>query len=211
MWKPAGRSSELPGGAMPNSVLGELSRAMPDRELRLAHRLDRLACGLMLLSLDRSAASHHAAAFRERTVRKAYLARVEGDPQHLLGPQRAYLRRVGTIARVVRSGGQPAAMELLAAAPAPGPPGAHHLLIELHTGRFHQIRAMLAHRGHPLAGDTAYGGGPGSAWLESAVLGFTSAEGDRVVVGGGDEPRREAVDPQIREAIERIAAAAAEG
>lgn len=208
VWKPPGRSSELPGAAMAKSVQGELSRTLPAGELRLAHRLDRVACGLLLLSLDPLAAAHHAAAFRERRVRKVYLARVEGDPQQLLGPQRAYLRRVGSIAKVVRSGGRPAAMELLAAAPSPGGEGSHHLLIELGTGRFHQIRAMLAHQGHPLAGDVAYGGAPGSMWLESALLGFTAADGERVVLGGGDEPRREAVDSRIRDALEQIAAAA---
>lgn len=207
--KPAGVSCELPGEARSSSWIAAMERSLGG-DLRLCHRLDRIAQGLVIVARDREAAAFHAEALRERRVRKGYLVRVLGDPSARLGPQRAYLKRAGRIAKVVRSGGDPASMELLAASPAPSRPGEHHLLVRLHTGRFHQIRAMMAALGHPLAGDTDYGGGGGSVWLESAILGFASAATGRwQVVGDADEPDREPVHRSMRAALETERDAAA--
>src|SRR5699024_9533304 len=38
--------------------------------------------------------------------------------------------------------------------------GASRLLVELETGRTHQIRVHFSHAGHPLLGDSLYGGPP---------------------------------------------------
>lgn len=56
-------------------------------------------------------------------------------------------------------------------------PGFMHLRCKLETGRTHQIRVHLAHRGHPIAGDTVYGKaepglGLGSQCLHAAGLQF---------------------------------------
>ena len=213
LWKPPGRSCELPGAAAQRSLIAQLRRDWHAPEARLSHRLDRIAQGVLLVALDRERAAAHAAQFRERGVLKAYLVRVAGDPASLVGPMRAYLRREGRSARVVRSGGDPAAMEVLATAPAPGRRGEHHLLIRLDTGRFHQIRAMLADRGHPLVGDQLYGGGEvaGGPYLESAVLGFRDAADAWRIVGGVVEPRREVVDRRIGEGLLALVEAAREG
>jgi 23S rRNA pseudouridine955/2504/2580 synthase len=200
--KPAGVSCELPGEARSKSWIAAMEASLGG-SLRLCHRLDRIAQGLVLVARDREAAAFHAEAFRARRVGKSYLARVEGDPSAHLGIVRAYLRRVGRIAKVVRSGGDPASMELLASFAAPRRPGEHHVLVRLHTGRFHQIRSMLASLGHPLAGDVDYGAASAVApWLESAVLGFRSAASKAwIVAGAADDPRREPVAPEMAEAI----------
>lgn len=210
--KPAGVSCELPGEARSRSWIAAMEVSLGG-SLRLCHRLDRIAQGLVLVARDREAAAFHAEAFRARRVRKSYLARVEGDPSEHLGTVRAYLKRVGRIAKVVRSGGDPASMELLASFAAPRRAGEHHVLVRLHTGRFHQIRSMLAALGHPLAGDTDYGGAAsaGPPWLESAVLGLRSAANEAwLVAGAADDPRREPVAPEMAQAIERELMAARE-
>jgi hypothetical protein len=75
-----------------------------------------------------------------------------------VGPHKAYLKVEGSSARVVRAGGKPSFLDVTLATPVPDVPDESHLLVQLHTGRLHQIRVMLAHLGAPLSGDIRYGG-----------------------------------------------------
>ena len=118
-----------------------------------------------------------------------------------LGIHRAYLRREGPVARVVRSGGDTSWLTLDAVAPAPGRPGEFHAAVTLGTGRFHQVRAMLAALGWPLVGDREYGGRPGPMSLEHAALGFGSLGGGRVELFVRDDPSREAVHGSVLDAL----------
>jgi 23S rRNA-/tRNA-specific pseudouridylate synthase len=72
----------------------------------------------------------------------------------------------------VRSGGKPSFLDVTLVAAVPGIPDESHFLVRLQTGRFHQIRVMLAHRGAPLSGDSRYGG-PAQRrfYLEHTILG----------------------------------------
>lgn len=175
-FKPPGVSCELPGAADELAWRATLERARGER-LRLCHRLDRIARGLVLIARTAEAAAFHAERMRARRIAKVYLVRVDGVAERsLLGTHRAYLRRRGRRTEPVRSGGDPAMLEVLEAAAAPDHAGQSHIVVRLGTGRFHQIRAMLASLGHPLAGDVLYGGSEvvdeTAPWLESAVLRF---------------------------------------
>lgn len=118
-----------------------------------------------MVSADRAQAAQHAAEIREGRWTKWYFARVartrgESDARTLVGEHKAYLKREGRVARVVRSGGDPSRLTILAVEDAEDSADEAHLLIRLDTGRFHQIRVMCANLGFPLIGDEDYGGVP---------------------------------------------------
>jgi 23S rRNA-/tRNA-specific pseudouridylate synthase len=158
--KPAGLPSEAPRDPSADSVVRRL-QSQGLRDLRLVHRLDAPACGLLLVARTTVAAAHYAREIAARRWHKFYVARVAtpaGRARPLVGPHTAHLRTVGRTARIVRSGGKASRLAVLHAQAVPGTPEESHLLVELHTGRFHQIRAMLAHLGAPLTGDDTYRG-----------------------------------------------------
>lgn len=171
--KPAGVPAEMradPGGV---SILERVRRAgWPDA--RLPHRLDRVTSGLQVVASQADAAATHNHAIMRGAWTKRYVVRVaaEVDADALLGEHRRYLRRRGRVAEVVRAGGKPSVLEVEAVAP--DPQGTEHkqVLVRLLTGRYHQIRAMLADLGAPLPGDVRYGGRPqhDGPWLEHAQL-----------------------------------------
>lgn len=175
VWKPPGLAVERPRDPAADSLVHRL-RTLGHADVRLVHRLDAPASGLVLVACTRESAAHHAAEIAARRWHKTYVATVSGrsdDLQHLVGRHRAYLRIDGPRARIVRAGGKPSFLRVLAVVPAPGHPLHSHVLVRLETGRFHQIRVMLASLGAPLVGDDLYGGAPDAAlYLEQVVLGL---------------------------------------
>ena len=179
--KPAGLASELTRDPAGDSLVQRLrADGLPD--VRLVHRLDAPACGLVLVALTPAAAAHYAREIEARRWQKWYVARLAQPvavTRRLVGPHKAYLRTEGRVATVVRSGGKPSFLDVVMAAPAPEDAGWSHVLIRLHTGRFHQIRVMMANLGAPLSGDTRYGGPAGAMYLEHVLLGAKPAQSER--------------------------------
>lgn len=209
--KPAGLSCEAPAsgrGPGPETLLVQVRALLGWPDAQLPHRLDRPTRGFVVVARDRDAVAAHNEAIRAGRWTKRYLARVApgagGDPRSLVGEHRAYLRREGAVARVVRSGGDPSSLTVEAVAPAPARPGEWHALVRLGTGRFHQIRAMLAHLGFPLVGDREYGGVPGPMYLDHAWLSHPAIDGEgerRAFVA--EDPGREPLDAAIASALAR--------
>lgn len=218
--KPAGLSVELPEdarrGVDGRSLLAWARARWPQASPRLPHRLDRLSCGIVVVALDAEAAAFHGEAIRQGRWRKFYLTRLAGTSGmvSLVGTHRVHLRVRGGRAEVVRSGGQPSVLEVLDVAPAPERSGECHALIRLDTGRFHQIRATMAHLGAPVSGDPLYD--PQAAtrgaepWLEHALLRLprlpqNAGQGDEVVWRPADADR-EPVHPRLLERLAQLAA-----
>lgn len=214
--KPPGMESERPAGArgparMPTG-LDLVRERLGWPEARLPHRLDRIACGWLLACRDAATVAARNESVRAGDWIKGYVARVampSRGPASLLGEHLRYLRRDGRLARIVRSGGDPSRLAILAAEAAPDRPGEAHVAIRLDTGRYHQIRAMLADLGAPLVGDDLYGGPPGSFHLEHAVLTFPRLAGEpegRIRLFEEDGAFRERVGPTVLEALRNLAA-----
>jgi 23S rRNA-/tRNA-specific pseudouridylate synthase len=153
-----------------------LSAAARDRlpDAVLPHRIDALTEGLLVIALSTEAAGWHGKEIAARRWRKLYIAALPGTvrPDELLGVHKAYLIRRGRRAERVRAGGKPAFMEILAAERSSIDSDVVHALIDLKTGRYHQIRVMLEGLGCPLVGDGFYGGREGDMLLRHVLVGF---------------------------------------
>ncbi|MBU0595803.1 hypothetical protein KJ567_03865, partial [Candidatus Bipolaricaulota bacterium] len=174
--KPAGMATELTSDPNGVSLISRIRTTFPDA--KLPHRLDRVTRGLVVVARTDEAIVWHNQQIRRGEWEKTYLARVsaEANPDRLLGVHTLHLRTVRGRAEVVRSGGKQVVTEILAWAVAPDSESEAHVLIRLLTGRFHQIRATMAHLGAPLVDDWLYGTSPGREherfYLEHAALRF---------------------------------------
>lgn len=132
-------------------------------QLQPVQRLDVDTTGLVLFSKDKEvqpALDALVAAHGAGGIRKRYLAVVRGEWPAEMRVVDAPLARDRHDARRMRvaAGGKPS-RTLVSRVVACGPRGERLslLVVELESGRRHQIRVHLASRGFPIAGDTLYG------------------------------------------------------
>jgi 23S rRNA pseudouridine1911/1915/1917 synthase len=127
--------------------------------LGVVSRLDSVATGVLLFARTSKAAARLTEQFRSREVEKVYWAIVEGVPDPSAGTYVDWLRKndaahqMEVVAKSVL-GAQEARLSYLVLSRAKA---GTLLEVRLETGRKHQIRVQLAHRGHPILGDRKYG------------------------------------------------------
>ena len=169
--KPAGMLS-VPGKTDDDSVAAWAQRRWPGA--MLVHRLDMLTSGILLAAKTMEAYQQLQQQFTDRTVKKKYLAIVEGSPakEHgiidlplasdpmnrplqVVDPENG--KRAITEYRVLQTG--------------------QHSLLALwpHTGRTHQLRMHCAHPeglGCPIVGDELYGRKADRLYLQAQAISF---------------------------------------
>ena len=125
----------------------------------LVHRLDKETTGLMVVAKTDAAASELGRQFMERTIHRRYLALVWGTPEPPEGRVATWLGRSPRDRKKIsvrpEGEGKWAATQY-----ATVEAFAHLALVRfrLETGRTHQIRVHAQSLGHPVFGDTTYGG-----------------------------------------------------
>lgn len=137
-----------------NRYLNYVFKPMP------CHRLDRNTTGLVLFAKNQTALEILENKFKKHEIKKYYKALVYGNPKNESSKLEAYLfkdrkkslvyivdkpkkgyQKIITSYKVIKSYENNTSL----------------LLVEIATGKTHQIRAHLAHIGHPIIGDGKYG------------------------------------------------------
>lgn len=161
--------------------------ASPERP-GIVQRLDKDTSGLLVVARSPRAYRALVSQLSARSVERAYLALVLGSPTAERGVVDAPIGRSEEDATrmAVSPRGREARTHYEVRERFTEPLEASLLELRLETGRTHQIRVHLAAIGHPLLGDSRYGGSRGALplgrpMLHAARLGFVHpASGERV-------------------------------
>lgn len=180
--KPAGMASHpAPGsesGTLVNALLhhaaGRLSGIGGVMRPGIVHRLDKDTSGVMVVAKTDAAHAGLSALWAVHDIERAYLALTRGAPEPRFGTVETQIGRSLNDRKkmaVLKTGGRRALTRYSTEATW-GPaerPLAGRVRCRLETGRTHQIRVHLAHRGAPCLGDPLYGAGPPAATVRAAM------------------------------------------
>jgi 23S rRNA pseudouridine1911/1915/1917 synthase len=121
------------------------------------HRLDKLVSGLVLFARTSKALSRLQESMRNHEIKKTYLAHLEGKPPTAEGLLEHYLVHDEHRARVVDVSHKEAKLARLYYKVLESKEETTLVMIDLHTGRYHQIRMQFSAIGCPVVGDRKYG------------------------------------------------------
>jgi 23S rRNA pseudouridine1911/1915/1917 synthase len=181
--KPAGMAAHpapgTPSGTLVNALLhhcaGSLSGIGGVARPGIVHRLDKDTSGVMVAAKSDAAHAGLSALFAAHDIDRVYTALVRGVPEPQAGLIVTQIGRSLTDRKkmaVLKSGGREA-ITRYRVEQSFGPeakPHAARITCRLETGRTHQIRVHMAHKGTPCLADGVYGGGPPTQIVRDAIL-----------------------------------------
>jgi 23S rRNA pseudouridine1911/1915/1917 synthase len=197
--KPAGMTVHAGAGAVSgtlvNALLGRgqsLSQAGDPLRPGIVHRLDKETSGVILVAKNDAAHAKLGEAFRQRAIKKTYIALVQGHLKEksgrielAIGRDPIHRTRMTTERKAWHGAAVSNPREARTDWRALSTIGDTTLLeVQLHTGRTHQIRVHFSALKHPVVGDTLYGAARelragkleipplGRNFLHAAKLGF---------------------------------------
>jgi len=168
--------------------LGEILGGGADPERPgIVHRLDRGTSGLLVVARDDETHRALQAQVRRREVSRIYLALAQGRLASRTGTIDAPIGRASRQRHRMAVSGAAQRQARTHFAVLEALPRETYLEVRLETGRTHQIRAHMAAIGHPLVGDTTYGGeeryGIDRQFLHAHRLAFAHpVSGEEVVI-----------------------------
>jgi 23S rRNA pseudouridine1911/1915/1917 synthase len=223
--KPAGMTVHAGAGntrgTLVNALLGRgqsLSQGGGILRPGIVHRLDKDTSGIILVAKNDAAHAKLGEAFRQRAVKKTYVALLEGllkeDHGRIeLAIARDPHRRIRMTAR--RTAASAKARAALTEWRALAQIDTTTLVeVQLHTGRTHQIRVHFSAVRHPVVGDTLYGAAAELRvgkfalsplrrnFLHAAKLGFTHPRSGAWIEARAPLPR------ELRDFLQQLAVSA---
>jgi 23S rRNA pseudouridine1911/1915/1917 synthase len=224
--KPAGMNVHAGAGnshgTLVNALLGRgqaLSQGTDPLRPGIVHRLDKETSGIVLVAKNDFAHAKLSEAFRQRAIRKIYLALVQGRMEDDHGRIELAIARDPNRRTRMTAIRRPSISPNARAARTDWRvltriDSTSLLEVQLHTGRTHQIRVHFSALRHPIVGDTLYGAptqlrvGPatlptlGRNFLHAAKIGFAQPR------TGKNVELLAPVPPELREYLRELAKAA---
>jgi 23S rRNA pseudouridine1911/1915/1917 synthase len=180
--KPAGMSAHpapgSPSGTLVNALIHHCGASLSGiggvARPGIVHRLDKNTSGVMVAAKTDIAHRGLSRLFAAHDIDRLYVALTRGAPSPAYGTIATRLGRSQGDRKkiaVLRSGGREAVThyEVQSTFGPAERPLAARLACRLETGRTHQIRVHLAHKGAPCLGDPAYGAGPPAPSVRAAM------------------------------------------